>query len=372
MKVFNFPLDVQQDTLHHQATTVTEETVKPPADNQQAEVATEETPLAVEEVPEHKPRQRHSTYEVLRQLPADATPAQQDSAIQAMFHPERAGQKASRDSLSQSADTIHSDTVCGGLPLYYRENFFSTKSLYHPELVGSRYGVAGDPQPYSIRNDDLVTGLLLGCFILTLIAFARSRAVLIRQFKIFFRVPHSEDLTSENETSGELRFLFFLVGQWALLCALLSFFYTQKNIADTFILQSQYQLIGIFMLCFVGYYLLRSALYFCVNKVFFDSKKNEQWQKAQLFITSMMGISLFPLIMLQSYFDLSIQSAIIYAASVLIIVKILTFYKMFVIFFRQNAFRLQIILYFCTLEIVPVLILLGFLVMIVDNLKINF
>ena len=31
------------------------------------------------------------------------------------------------------------------LPQYYREGFFSKDTLFHPELPGGRYGVAGDP-----------------------------------------------------------------------------------------------------------------------------------------------------------------------------------------------------------------------------------
>ena len=89
-------------------------------------------------------------------------------------------------------------------------------------------------------------------------------------------------------------------------------------------------------------------------------------------ISAMEGIALFPIVMLQSYFGISVQSAIIYAAIVLILVKLLTIYKCFVIFFRQNGAILQIILYFCALEIIPMLALAGFLVMIVDYLKINF
>ena len=94
--------------------------------------------------------------------------------------------------------------------------------------------------------------------------------------------------------------------------------------------------------------------------------------KSILYLSAMEGIVLFPIVMLQSYFGISVQSAIIYAAIVLILVKLLTIYKCFVIFFRQNGAVLQIILYFCALEIVPMLALAGFLVMIVDYLKINF
>ena len=339
----------QQDTLQHvHPSQPVEETV---------EVTTsEETPeeeTAVTVAPEEPVKPKH-TYQVLQQLPPDATPAQQDSAIQSVFQPEMKHLDIRTDSLR--------------LP----ENFFSNNALLHPELKVERYGVAGDPMPYSIQNDDVITGLLLGCFLLMLIAFSRLRHFIFQQAKSFFHIQRSENVSVTTETSGEFRFQFFMVGLTCLLWALLAFFYTQKNVADTFILRSQYQLIAIFFGCFVVYFLLKGILYPMLNYLFFDRKKNEQWEKSILFLSAMEGVMLFPIVMLQSYFGISVQSAIIYAAIVLILVKLLTIYKCFVIFFRQNGAILQIILYFCALEIIPMLALAGFLVMTVDYLIINF
>ncbi len=311
-------------------------------------------------------------YQVLRLLPKDATPAQQDSAIQAAFHPELTH-------LSTRPDTLHLPCHDKGksikdinLPQYYRESYFSNDSLFHPELNGGRYGIAGDPLPYSIRHDNLITSLLLGSFILALISFSFSRQFIVRQARNFFYIPRSENVTVITETTGEFRFQSFLVLITCLMLSVLIFLYTQTEVADTFILESQHQLIVIFFGCFVGYFLLKGIIYGFVNWVFFDRKKNEQWLKSMLFIAAMEGIVLFPLVLLLSYFDLSMESAIIYMAIVLILVKILTFYKCFVIFFRRNSGLLQNILYFCALELTPLLILAGLMVMIVDNLKINF
>ena len=72
------------------------------------------------------------------------------------------------------------------------------------------------------------------------------------------------------------------------------------------------------------------------------------------------------------YFDLSIQIAAIYVVIVLIIVKILVLFKCFLIFFRQSVVKLQIILYFCTLEIIPMFFLWEAMVYTANSLKINF
>lgn len=211
-------------------------------------------------------------YEVLQQLPADATPAQQDSAIQSVFHVENTH-------LSTRPDTLHLPGHDKGksakdisLPQYYKQNFFSNDSMYHPELDGGRYGVAGDPVPYTIRGDNTITALLLGCFVLALIAFSKSRRFLFRQTKNFFYEPRT--LTTEfSETTNELRFQSFLVLQTCLLFAIVSFLYTQDCVADTFILSSQYQLVAIFFGVFVGYYALKMLIYWFVNSVFFGKKK---------------------------------------------------------------------------------------------------
>ena len=109
--------------------------------------------------------------QVLSWLPRDATPAQQDSAIQAHFKPSEIHWSEHPDTLHLPGHDAGVDLMKSDLPQYYREGFFSKDSMFHPELQGGRYGVAGDPVPYSVRNDNIITSLLLACFIFAVIAF---------------------------------------------------------------------------------------------------------------------------------------------------------------------------------------------------------
>ena len=308
---------------------------------------------------------------VLSWLPRNATPEQQDSAIQAHFKP-------SEITWSNRPDTLHLPGHDKGhnmldvqLPQYYREGFFSKDTLFHPELPGGRYGVAGDPVPYSVHNDNIITSLLLLCFVLAVIAFANARGFLERQAKRFFYQPHG-DTTEILETSNELRFQGFLVLLTSILISLLFYFYTFNHFSDTFTLSSQYYLIAIYSAITVGYFLVKALLYTLVNITFFGGKKNGQWLKSLLFITSLEGVLLFPAVILQTYFGLAGLNVEIYFIIVLIIVKLLTIYKCYTIFFKQNVVRLQIILYLCTLEIIPLLAFWGALVITANHLKINF
>ena len=116
--------------------------------------------------------------QILKMLPKDATPAQQDSAIQANFKPVREHLSDRPDTLRLPFDSLKAEV--NDKP-FYEESFFAKDSMYHPELPGGRYGVAGDPVPYSMRNDNVITGLLLACFVLGIIAFSRSRDFIFRQ-----------------------------------------------------------------------------------------------------------------------------------------------------------------------------------------------
>ena len=109
-----------------------------------------------------------------------------------------------------------------------------------------------------------------------------------------------------------------------------------------------------------------------VNNLFFDSGRNKKFLTSLLYLSSLEGLLLYPALALLAFMHLPAQNAIWYCIFVLILVKILTFYKSFTIFFKQNDLFLQIILYFCALEMVPLISLWGGLSVIVDILKINF
>ena len=120
------------------------------------------------------------------------------------------------------------------------------------------------------------------------------------------------------------------------------------------------------------YFCLKLLLYRLVNRVFFDGKRNGQWITAFMFIIALENILFFPIILILANLGLSVGYVETYFVSVLIFVKLLTIYKYYVIFFRENVVRLQIILYFCALEMVPLLSLWGVLDITVRSLKINF
>lgn len=234
------------------------------------------------------------------------------------------------------------------LPLYYKETYFAKDSLLHPEVGTGTLGVAGDPVPYQVRNDNVITGLLLVCLVAMLLTIANYKKLIGQWFKVLLSV------------------------QTCLLVSIIVYFLTKEYMADTFIIDSEYLLIFLFFAILIVYSAVKLFLYSVVNTVFFDSKRNRQFQDELLTVFATQAVALLPVVLLLVYFGMSLQSVLYYFATVVIIGKIWTIYKSYVIFFRQNDFFLQIILYFCALEVVPLLSLLGIWVRLVDFLEVNF
>jgi len=242
--------------------------------------------------------------------------------------------------------------------------------LFHPEVPGGNYGVAGDPMPYKLRNDDTFTCLLLLCIVIFFISVSNVRHFIVRQLKDFFYQPLND--TDITETAVELRFQLFLVLLTCLLMAIIAYQYTITFIASTFVLSDDFLLVGLLTLVFIGFYVCKALVCHFVNSVFFDHKSTTRWLKLQLFLTATTGVLFFPAVLLMVYFDTTLQNSAFYYAFVFIFIKILTFYKSRSIFFGRKGDYMQNILYFCTLEIVPFLILCSGLLVLIDHLKINY
>jgi len=256
-------------------------------------------------------------------------------------------------------------------PQYYKENYFSTTdTLFYTEQAVGHYGVAGDPLPYTIRGDSVITMLLLLCFVVFVISVGRTRDFLFRQIKRLFYTQHND--SDVKQTTGELHFQLFLIAVSCLLMGITIYHFTSTWVEEPLVIDNDTLLMTIFIGVFACYFLLKGLVYFTVNSVFFEPRQNKLWMNTLIFLNAGQGALLFPIVMLVVYFNLSLQKAIIFFVFTLIFVKIVTFYKSWVIFFRQNGIFLQTFLYFCALEITPLLCLAGGLMILIEQLKLNY
>ena len=84
------------------------------------------------------------------------------------------------------------DTVSQKQQVANLKALFANDSLSGTNMQSYKIGVAGDPIPYSLSSDNLVTGLLIGCFILVILSVAQSQRFIVKQTKKPFFLQASE------------------------------------------------------------------------------------------------------------------------------------------------------------------------------------
>ena len=233
---------------------------------------------------------------------------------------------------------------------------FRLDSVLLAELHTGRYGELGEAKPYHVSGDNGLAISLLACFVIVVVSLAAYRSVALARVKEFFLSKNVDDDLAPSTPSF---YLHILVTINCLLLAIMTFVGIHQLMPQVMEWVDKYTFIAVVFGVFVVFYLLKWLLYSLVNTVFFGGKKSLQWNKDFLFITALQTLMVFPVVLLLVYFNLSVDNAIICFAVVLFLNKMLTFYKGWVIFFKQKRLYLQFFLYFCALEMMPLLAFLG-------------
>lgn len=303
-----------------------------------------------------RPREK-TVSSVLARLPRNATEWQKDSAVQANFPKTKMtwppgaktdlplGDKGKVDFRVHHKLELHRSEILPKLPFAV------------PEVPFRPLGMAGDPVPYRFQNDDFVTTAILLSFFLVVWTIVRSRRFLSQAIKDFFYEARERDNLFASRTESELRGEVFLVFQTCFLHAILFFGYTQMAMPDVFVQVSPYKILGTVLGVCGLYYLSKIILYRWVNSVFFAPWQVRRWNETYLLGILAIGTTFFPISLLFVYFDVPAEQLILPTLIVLLIVKLCLLYKSYRIFFSNRWGFVHIILYFCTLEILPLFLL---------------
>lgn len=205
---------------------------------------------------------------------------------------------------------------------------------------------------YSLRTDSWVSGALLLTFFLSAYTMARALRFLRQQFKDFFHLRERANLfahAADNQFTG----WFYLLIQFSLIVALIYFDYTATLHPDHLTAVSPYLLIGTSATVAIAYSLIKLLLYGWVGHTFFEYEQRTLWRKAFTLSQLAEALMLFVLLLLIVYFNLSQEASFAALCTVLGIVLAIRWYKLQTIFFAYRFGYVHGILYFCTLEIMP-------------------
>lgn len=106
----------------------------------------------------------------------------------------------------------------------------------------------------------------------------------------------------------------------------------------------------------VGWVVLKSVFYALVNWVFSDSASSRKWMSSYFFLTSLFGALMLPLAIVYLFTPMTLTDVADCLFIALILYEILILYRMNANFQVKMYGKLMIFLYFCTAEILPVLV----------------
>ena len=300
---------------------------------------------------------RKSVYQVVRSLPASASPAQQDSAVQNYFRIEPLTWEDEDSWGPLPREAFEADTIAVprfptrmDAPLFRDLAFTIEETPYRPQ------GIAGDPLPYRFRTDDLVSSALLLSFFLVAWTIAYSWHSVKKSVREFFEPQRSGRLFSDK-TEFAPRGLMFLVFQTCFSLGILFVDYTQEQLPAIFELLSPYLILCTATALCVAYYLLKISAYRLVNSVFFRRPECGLWLETYRLSVLVTGVFILAFTLLVVYFDLKYTTLVPAFCTALIVLKTLLAVKYRSIFFRYTGGLFHLFLYFCTLEAAPLFIL---------------
>lgn len=219
-------------------------------------------------------------------------------------------------------------------------------------MMGEFATIQGVFIPQTIKSNEWVLGCLFVCFFITSLVLSQWKAAIKLGFRDFFS---THERTFNDQSSNDIYMKVMLILQFCILLAILSsLFFVTIGSAETLTSLPEYLFIGACcILLFIG---VKWIVYKFVNWIFFDAIKCKQWITSYFFILYMMSLVLLPVTFVFLFVEM--PSSFIKNTAVLLMIcfNILLFYRAFCIFFNKIHGLFYLIVYLCTLEILPLLV----------------
>ena len=211
-------------------------------------------------------------------------------------------------------------------------------------------------RPYTLSNDDYVVAGMAVMFFILAAVFYRSREVLRQRLKDFFVNKRQYREEEAKKSFGEVVNVFLLIAISVLSMSLICFGDWMEQYTFMAVEVAPYWLLAVGFVGGVLVIYLKAGLYALVNGVFYDGESNEKWMSGYFFLTSLTAFLLYPLALIDIFSDEF--DAIVFSSTILVgvLYELLLFYKLCVNFKVKKYGYLFIFLYFCSVELIPALV----------------
>lgn len=236
-------------------------------------------------------------------------------------------------------------------------NLINTTQYYATGKGMPDHGIPVAEHPYVVAKDDnLIGGMLLLAMIMAIVLY-RSRTEIVYRMKEFFSTKRSYSEANINENSSSAYSLFVLTSTSALSLSLVLFDYIA-------IKEGFYAVLGIPYWLFAGGYMavmlfvyVKAWLYALVNWTFFGKEEGTKWLVGYLHLTALTAFAIFPLSLIVVTVENTREVVTWAFLFVFLLYELLLLFKMFVNFEGKKYGYLLIFLYFCSVELIPAIVM---------------
>lgn len=214
--------------------------------------------------------------------------------------------------------------------------------------------------PYNIANDNAVLILFLLNLAGTALVFTRNRKNIMERTKQIFLYGNRHAQFNDRIHITGTDNLFLHIQTILYSTILTACFLQEKGIAD--LAKGSWYCLGASIILFTAAILIKYAGYYIVNSILFTRHAVKEWQQIYFFTIKMLGFTLAPPV-IAFLFIPAIPSVCIkvYLGIILIAYLYIVISNIIKIIFTRNINILDIFLYLCTLEFLPILFVWKFI-----------
>ena len=220
-------------------------------------------------------------------------------------------------------------------------------------------GIVGQMIPYRLDGDEWIAGVMIFCFIVTSYVLSHGRKNFFQSVRKLFS-NHGINHIFHKQTSVDTYCLLLLNLQTCLLVSVITLKFLSESpsssVASNMSPSTISTLLGFYSGLGILYLLIKKYSYRFINWIFFDKIKNNLWMESYFFVVSIFGMLLFPVALLVVYGDFSFYTSVLIPVFLFVLMNLFFIYKCFSIFFSQLHGLFHLFLYFCTLEMLPLLV----------------
>lgn len=217
--------------------------------------------------------------------------------------------------------------------------------------------IAGETVVRDTGSYDWVVVLVLAMFTVLALIFNNDFRVIKHRLSHFFKRERSFLSVQTDKPTGEIRNSLLLTGVTSICIGLMLVDMMSKMPDVVSLHMSSSELVLVIALSCLLFILFRIIVYRLVNWIFFDSESVRKWTSDFLYINSLLAFIIFPIMLLSVFIPLQYNFMIICLVIVLIFYELMLFFKLNVNFRTKKYGYMLIFLYFCSVELMPVLML---------------